>query len=325
MAKTEYGKYFSPIHPLADTLSQREGRFWHPSPEALEASHDYVLYLGCNVLRTVNLAESIVAVLEKMGVSFMTAGGMAYCCGIVHHRAGDGAISGKMTSSTMEKFNRADPKAVLVYCPSCHFHMDEAPQGDLNLKVPYLHVTEFLADNLAQMGMSKPLKRRIALHHHPFSPQQEKDAECTTRILNAIPGLEVVSLPAADEWGLHCTAQQVEQHGEAQFDVMVAGMFAQARELGCDGIATVYHSCYRELCGYEQRFGLEFLNYIELVAQAMDIPPIPPRFKELRLEGDPVAACERLAPVAKARRVSPRRLEDAFNTHFKPPAGETAK
>lgn len=323
MAKFEYGKYFSPINPLAKTLSERGGRFWHPSPEELNASHDYVLYLGCNVLRTVNLAESIVAVLEKMGVSFVPAGGMAYCCGIMHHRAGDLSIAEKITSSTLGKFTRADPKAVLVYCPSCHFHMDQALSSGYNFDVPYLHVTEFLAGRIPEMALAKPVRRRIALHYHPFAPQQEKDAECTTRILSAIPGLEVVALPAVDEWGLHCTAQQIEQHGAERFDAMVTGMFNQARELGCDAIATVYHSCYRELCGYETRFGLEFLNYIELVVRAMDIPPIPPRFKQLKLEGDPVAACERMAPVAEARRVSPRRLEEAFNTHFKPPAGET--
>lgn len=322
MAKFEYGKYFSAIHPLADTLSQRDGRFWHPSREALNAHHDYVLYLGCNVLRTVNLAESIVAVLEKMGVSFMPAGGMAYCCGIVHQRAGDQSISEKITSSTLGKFTRADPKAVLVYCPSCHFQMDQALSDGFKLDVPYLHVTEFLAGRIAEMGMSKPVKRRIALHYHPSAPQQEKDAECTARILKAIPGLEVMELPATDEWGLHCTPQLIEQHGAERYDAMVSGMFAKAREMGCDGIATVYHSCYRVMCGYEARFGLEFLNYIELVARAMDIPAIPPRFKQLKMEGDPVAACERLAPVAEARRVSPRRLKEAFHAHFKPADGQ---
>ncbi|MEE8436291.1 MAG: (Fe-S)-binding protein [bacterium] len=322
MAKFEYGKYFSPIHPLADTLSEREGRFWHPSPEELNAPHDYVLYLGCNVLRTVNLAESIVAVLEKMGLSFVAAGGMAYCCGIVHHRAGDQSVAEKITASTLGKFNRADPKAVLVYCPSCHFHMDQALSGGFTLDVPYLHVTEFLAERIAEMAMAKPVRRRIALHFHPSAPQQQKDAECTARILKAIPGLELMELPAADEWGLHCTPQQIEQHGADRFDAMVSGMFAKAREMGCDGIATVYHSCYRVLCGYEARFGLEFLNYIELVVEAMDIPPIPPRFKQLKLEGNPEAACERLAPIAEARRVSPRRLEEALNRHFKPQDGK---
>ena len=317
MAKFDYGAYFGPITPLADALRDSPTRFWEPTPAQLAQPHEYVLYLGCNVLRTVHLAEAIVAVLKALDVDFITLGGPSNCCGIVHHRNGDAQASDTLTRHTLDKFTRARPKAVLMYCPSCHAHVDSVlPEGAFEFDVPYLHVTEFIAARLDGLKFEQGIARRIGLHAHSAFPQQRSDTEHTRTILRAIPGLEVVDLPAGEAWGLACIPALIGKLGAARFGEMVAGMFGEARALGCDGIAAVYHSCYRELLPREADHGLELVNYVELLAAAMGLGPFTARYKTYKLAQDPEAAFVELAPRAAERGLDLERLRDSVRTHF---------
>jgi len=47
-----------------------------------------VLYLGCNVLRTSHLVQTVIAVFDLLGIDYVAVGGPTYCCGIVHHQQG---------------------------------------------------------------------------------------------------------------------------------------------------------------------------------------------------------------------------------------------
>lgn len=320
-AKFDYAAYFRPMTALGDALRESPTRFWEPTPEQLAQPHEYVLYLGCNVLRTVHLAEAIVAVLEALGVDFITLGGPSNCCGIVHHRNGDADASARLTQHTLDKFSGTGAKAVLMYCPSCHAHMDSRlPEGGFEFDLPYLHVTQFIAERLDKLAFRQPIPRRIGLHAHAGFPQQRSDTEHTLAILRAIPGLEAVELPADEAWGRACTPTQIAPLAPGRFRSMVAGMFAAARAQGCDGLAAVYHSCYRELLRGQAEHGLEFLNYIELLAAALGLGPFDARYKTFKLAQDPEAAYAALAPRAAARGQNLERLRQSVHSHFAPPA-----
>ena len=319
MSGFDYGKYFGAITPLADALRESPTRFWEPTREELAKPHDYVLYLGCNVLRTVHLAEAIVGVLRAMGVSFVPMGGPAHCCGIVHHRNGDERQSARLTQHSLDGFTRAAPKAVLTYCPSCHEHMDNRlPTGNFRFDLPYFHVTEFIAGRLESLPFERRVQRRVGLHAHQGGEQSCTDARHTAAILRAIPGLELVELTAPADWGRHCAPHQAADMGVERFQACVAAMFQEAQAQGCDAVATVYHSCYRELLPNETRYGLEFLNYVELLAEALGLGPFPARYKALKLAGDPEAAYAQLAPRAAANGGNVPRLRQSVEQHFAP-------
>ncbi len=321
MAKFDYGAYFGAITPLADALRDSPTRFWEATPEQLAQPHEYVLYLGCNVLRTVHLAEAIVAVLKAMGVDFIALGGPSNCCGIVHARNGDADAATRLTQHTLDRFTGVRPKAVLMYCPSCHARIDDVlPGGGIEFDVPYLHVTEFIADRLGQLHFRNPIPRRIGLHAHAAFPQQRKDTDATLAILRAIPGLEAVELPAGAELGRACTPHQLAPFGAERVAAMIAGMVAEARAAGCDGVAAVYHSCYRELLPSEAEHGLEFLNYVELLAASLGLGDFPARYKTFKLAQDPEAAFAALAPRAAERGQNLDRLRRSVETHFAPAA-----
>ncbi len=317
MTKFNYAGYFGNIAPLADVLRESPERFWEATPAELAQRHDYVLYLGCNVLRTMHLAEALVAALTAMKVDFIALGGPSNCCGAVHQMVGDSEIGLRMAQKTLNKFQRVRPRAVLTYCPGCNAVFDEKiASGAVEIGLPYLHVTQFIAENLDRLEFKAPIRRRVGLHAHLGTERARRDSGHTLSILRAIPELEVVELPAGEEWGYQCAPFTIEKVGAERHHAMVAEMFGTAKALGCDGIATVYHSCYRELLRSEREFGMEWLNYAELLAAAVGAGPFPPLYKELVLAGDPEAAYCALEERAAERGVSPDTLRRTVDAHF---------
>ena len=317
MSDFDYDKYFGVIPPLADALREGEERCWSDGTERDKPHHDYVLYLGCNVLRTVNLAETIIAILKAMKVDFIALGGPATCCGIIHSRNGDLEASTGIAGQSFAKFDAYAPEAVLTYCPSCHEHMDAVlPQGEVALQAPYKHVTEFIADNMDRLKFVNRVERRVVLHVHHAGEQPQKDAAFTTRILEAIRGLEVVAAPAKDEWGPHCGNANVAALGEERYDELTEELFAVAKAEGADTVVAGYHSCYRQLCGKEGTHGIEVLHFADLVAEALGLDPFTHSYKKMRIASDPDAAYDTLAPAAERRGVNLKRLKTATRAHF---------
>ena len=321
MERFNYASYYGPIGPLADALRENPERFWTPTKEELAQPHEYILYLGCNVLRTTHLAESIVAVLKAMKADFIAMGGSTYCCGIVQQWAGDAEAGLKIGQKTLNTFGQSGAKAVLVYCPTCELVFDEKlASGALKFDLPYQHVIKYIAEHLDRFPFKKPLRRRVALHMHMGTAQARRDSEHVLSILRAIPELEVVELPAGEEWGYACTPVIMEKIGADRHRAMVAAMVDTAKSSGCDAVVSVYHICYRELLSVEQDFGVEWLNYVELLTPALEIGPFPPRYKELFLGGNVEAAFATLAPRAAERGVSSDSLRRAVDVHFRPGA-----
>lgn len=317
MSDFDYGAYFGPILPLADATRSTDERFWGHGAEKDKKPHDYILYLGCNVLRTVALAETIVAILDKIGIDFIALGGPATCCGIIHHGNGDTEISEKLTSQTLNKFTQYRPKAVFTYCPSCHSHMDYSlAEAGLQFDVPYLHVTEFITENLHRLSFKNRIDRQVYLHSHSDNEQARLDAKFARAILESVPGLEVLGEVGTSQWGHDCGGRQIGLIGQDVHNRLVAEMFSTAKAAGADAIAALYHSCYRQFCAQENDQAIEVLHYTALVAEALGLPPQEESFKKLKLESAPDKAAEELKDRAAARGLKESRLRATLNAHF---------
>ncbi len=317
MSDFDYSKYYSPILPLADALREGDERCWSDGTERNKEGHDYVLYLGCNVLRTVNLAETMVAILKAMDLDFVALAGPANCCGIIHHGNGDFTISEKLTRQTLDKFLSYKPKALLTYCPSCHFHMDATiPDKGIAFDLPYLHITEFIIDNLDRLEFKHPVRRKLAAHLHHEGEQQQKDARFTMEILSRIEGLEVIELPATGDWGRHCSGVQIRAIGAERHNELADELFLDAKAKGLDGLITGYHSCYRELLHKQGEHGLEMIHFTNIVAEALGIEEYSDNYRTHKLAGDGAASFKELATAAEQRGVNMTRLEAATHAHF---------
>ena len=302
---------------MADAIRTNDDRCWGSGTEKNKDAHDYVLYLGCNVLRTVALAETITEILTRMGIDYVPLGGPSTCCGIIHHANGDMEVSEGLTRQSLAKFEGYSPKAVLTYCPSCHAHMDYAlGETGIEFDVPYLHVTEFIVDNLDRLEFPNRVDRRVMFHGHGDNDQATRDSRFARAILDAIPGLEVIDATGTPDWGHDCGNLQISIVGPEKHAGLVRELFEAAKCQGADAVTALYHSCYRNLCPQEEIHGVEVVHYTSLVAEAMGLPVRDEAYKRLQHTKDPDAAFDELAPTARERGIGDARLKKTLSTHF---------
>src|SRR4029434_3838915 len=146
----DYRAHFGEVTLTQDLMSRRDERRWRlTAPPAAGEHHDIVLYLGCNVLRTSHLVQTVTAVFDLLGLDYVAVGGPTYCCGIVHHQQGDTAAAAAMNRRTVALFQRYRPQEVVMWCPSCIYFYDEIRHFEFPFRVR--HTTEFLVSQLPRV------------------------------------------------------------------------------------------------------------------------------------------------------------------------------
>ena len=317
MAKFPFAEYFGEINTLADLQFMPGERPYIDRPSAMREPKELLLYLGCNVLRTAHLAKTVIDVLKAMGFDFNAAGGPAHCCGIVHYQNGDPERARAFTASSMRHFEQYGAKKILMWCPSCNEHYDEVVAKEQDVAFPYEHVTAFIARHLDRIQFVRKVEKRVAVHFHTGFPQSDLDWHNARAILNAIPGVELVDIANPAALGRHCAPKWIGRIGRPQWEKEIQNIFSAAREARVDVLATLYHSCHREICHAEAKNPFEIVNYISLLGEAMGIE-YPDVYKQFRLKGDPKAIYDEVEAHIQANGLDPSRVREILTKTFAP-------
>jgi hypothetical protein len=161
------------------------------------------------------------------------------------------------------------------------------------------------------------VERRVALHYHTGHPQQDRDWASTRTILRAIPGLAYVEIDNSPAFGRHCSPKYVNQLGRPRWQEHVAAICGQAAAAGAEVLATIYHSCHREICHVESRWPLAIVNWVSLLGEAMGIVH-EDVYKRYRLQADPETAFAELREAAEAHGLDPARVREVLAKSFAP-------
>jgi Fe-S oxidoreductase len=280
---------------------------------------DVVLYLGCNILRTAHLAYEVVDVFQALGVNFAVVGGPQFCCGIINQRAGDIDGGTRLSQLTAAKFESYGAKQVVIWCPTCQLHFEEVILKGIASRFPMIHATAFLAERAAQLPFRRRVPAQVAVHAHVGKPQRELDANAAIRVLQSVPGVEVVGALSSPDLDYQCSAALITQLGPERFQSIRDDLVRKARELGANTLVTPYHSCHREWCEVGET-GLVVRNYISIVAEALGCARRDyfQEFKKLR-DPDAIAALSR--PVWETHGLSEERAKELAARYFVPKKG----
>ena len=312
-----YGQYFGDVNVLSDIQVLRRDRTWLlGAPRSLER-HDVVLWLGCNILRTTHLARTVVDVLGLLEVDFVAVAGMAYCCGSLQHRNGDLGASRALADASVQRMTAFQPKTLVVWCPSCFYFYDEILARRHLFPFRLVHATEFLANHLEHL---RPLMRahpfsRVALHAHTGTPQRDKNAHFARMLLEAVPGLSVVGLAQESELGRHCTDEVAGRVGTGQYKGLLDGVVRTAINLNASTLTTIYHSCQRELCGYEAASSLQVENFITLLGRSLGVE-YPDKYKQYTISKDQQVILGDAAPYIQGNGLDPKRAKETIQRTF---------
>lgn len=314
-----YGTYFQQVRVLERLLPTRASNRWLLSmPE--EPSHtENLLYLGCNVLRTPNLAEDLIAVLDDLGVDYRAVGGPTFCCGAVHRGRGDIKPSERLFSRSMSLFDCFTPRRLIEWCPSCEEQLDWMLNNEGSAEFSVQHATEFLLEEFTGGSSLGEVGLRVAVHAHTTTERSVRETASALALLRLIPGLHVEQLPADPLLGAHCSSTGcVAKLGRSEYERIIDGEILGAERTQCDAIVSIYHSCHRELCR-RSRGRMPVLNYSSLVCKALGLPTHEDRYARYMRPGGLEAAREELMPRVNELNLSERLVDEVLVREFGTP------
>jgi Fe-S oxidoreductase len=232
---------------------------------------DFVFYTGCNVLKTPHIALLALDIMDALGVSYRVMGGPSHCCGVVHMRAGDTEVLGRIANRTIEKLSQSKTGQVLSWCPSCQVQFTETtlPTIEREGRRRPFEMTPFMRFLAGRLDDLKPrfrrrVEARVALHKHPGVAGAMEAAEA---VLRAIPGVELVDLkqPAVGLQSVYLSTLP-DYKRELQRRELEAAAAAKI-----DLLAAVYHSDHRELCAHERDWPFRIVNMLEIVGASLGL------------------------------------------------------
>ena len=288
MKKIPYVQVFERTRVLGSVVAPRDLEFVTEPPMGMKAAPT-VLHISCQVHNVPHIPYLAQKILKAMGVEFSTLGGPENCCGAFHWHFGDEDMERQVANISLMAFQRVRTQRVLSLCPDCDYSFGRY-HGKQH-RFSHLNVSEIFVEQLDRLAalMTRPVKKKVILHYHTQDELRRRDSENIRRIIEAVPGLEILDAQKALGPGFHC------QTLAPMPPDATAAMFEEAKAMGADYIVVNYHSCYRQHCKMQLQHGVEVQYYLGLVAMAMGLP-FEEKFKELRLLDSVDKAMERLRP-----------------------------
>jgi Fe-S oxidoreductase len=226
-----------------------------------------IFWYGCNVLRHGDIVHSCLDILRLLGIDARPAGGPDYCCGSVKD-ANQAAADG-MARRTVTKFNDMHRERVVAWCPSCHAHMSGFMGQAYRPEFGLTYFVDTLYEHRTALSalLKHPVPMRVLLHKHlGFNDKVAVNAR-VPELLRLIPGVEVVE----DDYAAPGYMCALLASVPAAMEEMVRETLRRVAAHRADAVVTVYHQCYRELCGLEPHASTKAFNYVHLLAQSIGL------------------------------------------------------
>ena len=231
------------------------------------------LFTGCvmnSMLGSIN--RSTVRLLTAAGYDVVVPGGQI-CCGALANHAGLRSTAAEMATKNIGAFPLKDLDAIIINAAGCGAMLKEYPllvdgAGEFSSKVK--DIAEFLATTRIYDRLTIPQRRRVGYDDpcHLIHGQGVKSEP--RRLLQAIPGIEFVEVPGADQCCGSAGTYNITQN-ELSMEILDRKM-ELIRQAGIDVLATGNPGCiFQFRCGARRSgMALEVLHPVELLARSLD-------------------------------------------------------
>jgi hypothetical protein len=314
----DFAGHFAQIRQIADLTRNPDKQEWVSTMPSEPQHHQFVVWLGCNAIKTAVIPETLSDILTHLGVDFVPLGGPNHCCGSVHNGRGAKPVGDNMLRQTMNRFDAFTPERLLNWCPSCDSTVRKAPVEALTETVRNRQtVSTFLADVLKPDLFKHRVEMKVAVHAHVGTPDEDADDTAVGNILARIPGLEIVGRPLIDGLPRHCADVNVRKLGADNFKQAAESWFAEAKAAGASWMVSIYHSCHRQLIvAQPPNDRMEVVNYLTLVARSLGLPEREDNFSHLAKAHDVEAMMAAVTPNIEKLKLDETRARKALAKQF---------
>jgi Fe-S oxidoreductase len=238
-----------------------------------------ILYFPCCVpsydpdVKTV--ARATATIFNKVGINYGLIGTEVRCCGEAIRKAGYEDTFRSLAQNNINLFTSNSVKIMVVSSPHC-YHTFKNEYPELGGKFEVVHITQYLS-SLIEKGELKLFKRvnKKVIYSDPcYLGRHNSIYDEPRRVLQSIPGLELIEFPDAHEDALCCGGGggriwMDTPKGERLSDIRVE----QAVERGADIIALACPYCfvnYRDsVLSMGKAETVQVKDISELVAEAL--------------------------------------------------------
>ena len=161
--------------------------------------HEILYYVGCTAAydtRAQKVALSLTKLLNAAGVSFGTLGENEPCSGEEVLSVGHKPYFRDIVSAASQTFKEHGVTQLITSDP----HSYDVFKNHYPSEITPLHYTQFLATLIDQgrltlHALRSPLSTKITFHDPCYLSRHNAEMEAPRKVLNAIPGLELVEMP----------------------------------------------------------------------------------------------------------------------------------
>ncbi len=202
------GSIHSNGNPWSEPRDKREA--WTEGLEVprFDGSQEYFLSVCCTSaydVRSINIAKSLVKILNAAGVSYGIIGNQESCCGEALRKMGDEEQFQTLAAKNIELWNSQGVKKMITTSPHCYTtYTQEYPE--LGLEVEVVHYTQLLKQLLDE-GKIKPsasLEAKVIYHDPCYLGRHSEIYELPRELIQSIPGVELVEFDRNRKQSLCC-------------------------------------------------------------------------------------------------------------------------
>lgn len=196
-------------NPWFQPPSQRTG--WAKGLDIAEYDpdlHEILLYIGCTSSydqRSQKIAIALVSLFQSAGIQFGYLGDDEPCCGESALSLGHKPFFEEISTHTTEIFNQKGVKKIITISPHCYdVYKNHYPQTNSSFQP--LHYTQYLKQ-LVESGRLKfthSLSEQITYQDPCYLGRLNEEYTAPRHILGAVPGVELVEMPACRDEALCC-------------------------------------------------------------------------------------------------------------------------
>jgi Fe-S oxidoreductase len=265
-------------NPLGEAPEKRND--WAKDLNVKNASSDTeILYFPCCIpsydpdVKTV--ARSTATIFSQLGIDYGLIGTEVKCCGESIRKAGNEDTFQSLAQSNISIFASSGVETVVVSSPHC-YHTFKNEYPELGGRFEVIHVTQYLALLIerGKLKLSKETSKKVIYSDPCYLGRHNSIYDEPRKVLQSIPGLELMEFPDAREDGLCCGGGggriwMDTPKGERFSDLRVE----QAVAKGADTIALACPYCflnYRDsVLSMGKAEDVQVKDIAELVAEAI--------------------------------------------------------